>query len=125
MSTHVTLQMYDEVYRLILDQSVKQNPDIILVLNQPLIFKYASTATNWEQRHKDLLERQKIVEKIASDFKATYVRLQDVFNAACKRAPAEYWIWDGIHPTVAGHELITREWMKQVGKRLKFIRKVC
>lgn len=123
--TQVTPQKYDEVYRSILDQSVKQNPDIILVLNQPFIFKYASTVKNWEQRHDDLIERQKIVEKIALDYKAIYVRLQDVFDTACKRAPAEYWIWDGIHPTVAGHELITREWMKQVRKKLKFIKKVC
>jgi len=120
----VTLQMYEEVYRSILDQSVKLNPGIILVLNQPFIFKNTSTAINWEARHSDLVERQKIVEKIAFDYKAIFVRLQEVFDMACKRAPAPYWIWDGIHPTVAGHELITREWMKQVGKQLKWIRKV-
>lgn len=124
MLTQVTLQLYDETYRSILDQAVKQNPDIILVLNQPFIFKNSSTVKNWEDHHNDLIERQKIVEKIASDYKAIYVRLQDVFDAACKKAPAEYWIWDGIHPTVPGHELITREWMKQVSKKLKFIKKV-
>jgi len=124
MNTTVRLQMFDEVYRSVLDQSVKQNPNIILVLNQPFILKNTSTAKNWEARHSDLAERQKIVEKIASDYSAIFVRLQDVFDAACKKAPAQYWIWDGIHPTVAGHELITREWMKQVGKQIKWVRKV-
>jgi lysophospholipase L1-like esterase len=28
--------------------------------------------------------------------------------------------WDGVHPTVAGHELMAREWISQVEKRLKF-----
>ncbi len=121
----VTPELYDETYRSILDQSVKQNPEIILVLNQPFIFKNTSTTKNWEQRRNDLIERQKIVEKIAVDYNAVFVRLQDVFDAACKKAPAEYWIWDGIHPTVAGHELIAREWIKQVSKRLNFLRKEC
>jgi lysophospholipase L1-like esterase len=124
MLTPVTLQKFDDVYRSLLDQSLKKNPGIIFVLNQPFAFRYTSTANNWELRQKDLKEREKIAEKIALDYNAVFVRLQDKFNDACKRAPAEYWIWDGIHPTVAGHELITREWLKEVSKRLKFIRHI-
>ena len=120
----VTPQKYDEVYRSILDQVVKQNPNILFVLNQPFVFKHPSTEKNWDLRKTDMDERKKIVEKIALDYNAVYVRLQDVFDAACKRAAPEYWIWDGIHPTVAGHELIAREWIKQVSKKLKFIKKV-
>jgi lysophospholipase L1-like esterase len=118
----VTLQKYDEVYRSLLNQVVKQNPDILFVLNQPFVFRHPSTEKNWEERYKDVIERQKIVEEISFDYKAVFVRLQDVFNEACKRAPAEYWIWDGIHPTVCGHELITREWIRLVRKRLRFIK---
>lgn len=43
----VTPQKYDEVYRTILDQTLKQNPDILLVLNQPFVFKHPSTEKNW------------------------------------------------------------------------------
>jgi lysophospholipase L1-like esterase len=56
------------------------------------------------------------------EFNAVFVPFQDAFNKALSKAPAEYWIWDGIHPMPAGHELMAREWLKQVGKRLKFIR---
>lgn len=122
MISTVTPEIFDEVYRLVLDQAVKQNPDIILVLSQPFVFKNKSTEKNWEQRLADLTERQEIVEKIAEDYNAIFVKLQDAFDKACKRAPAEYWIWDGIHPTVAGHELITREWLRQIRKRMKFIK---
>jgi phospholipase/lecithinase/hemolysin len=41
---------------------------------------------------------------------------------ACKNAPADYWMWDGIHPTVAGHELLAREWITVVGKKLPFVK---
>jgi len=50
-----------------------------------------------------------------------YVEFQGAFNKALVKAPAEYWIWDGVHPMPAGHELMAREWIKQVSKKLKFI----
>ena len=33
-------------------------------------------------------------------------------NEAAELTSGEYWLWDGIHPTAAGHEIIKREWMK-------------
>lgn len=121
----VTLQMYNDIYRSLLDRVLKQNPNVLLVLNQPFVFKNSSNSPDWEKRIADLTERQRIAEKIALDYNAVYVKLQSAFDEACKKAPVEYWIWDGIHPTVAGHEVVTREWLKQVGKRLPFLRKVC
>ncbi len=121
----VTLQMYNDIYRSLLDRVVKQNPNVLLVLNQPFVFKNNANSPDWEKRIADLTERQRIAEKIALDYNAVYVKLQAAFDDACKKAPVDYWIWDGIHPTVAGHEVITREWLKQVGKRLPFLRKCC
>jgi lysophospholipase L1-like esterase len=69
-----------------------------------------------------LKKRQNIVRNLAEKYDTVFVDFQLVFDKACKRAKPEYWICDGVHPTVAGHELMAREWIKQVGKRLKFVR---
>ena len=42
---------------------------------------------------------------------AVFVPLQDKFNELCKVREPEYWVWDGIHPTVAGHQVIADQWM--------------
>jgi lysophospholipase L1-like esterase len=62
-----------------------------------------------------------IIKRVAKSYNALVVDFQRVMTYACKRASADYWIWDGIHPTVAGHELRAGEWIKVVGKRLKFL----
>lgn len=45
---------------------------------------------------------------------AALVRFQAVFEAACLRAPADYWIWDGVRPTYSGHQLMADAWMQAV-----------
>jgi len=53
-----------------------------------------------------------VVKKIAKSNNAIFVPLQIEFDLACTKAEPEYWIWDGVHPTPSGHELIARAWLK-------------
>ena len=43
-------------------------------------------------------------------------KYQEAFDAACRRAPADHWCWDGVHPHYAGHGIMAREWMKTVSE---------
>jgi phospholipase/lecithinase/hemolysin len=50
------------------------------------------------------------------------VEFGQAFDKALAKAPADYWIWDGIHPMPAGHELMAREWLTQVRKKPPFLK---
>lgn len=52
--------------------------------------------------------------RLAEKHHAALVKFQHVFDEACKRAPAQYWVWDAIHPTYSGHQLMADEWVKTV-----------
>ena len=67
-------------------------------------------------------KRQEIVQKLAVKYDTIYIRFQDIFDNACKRAPADHWIWDGIHPMPAGHELIAQTWINEVKKKIEFLK---
>lgn len=121
-SDSVTAERYEEVYRSLLNQTKAQFPEILFVLCNPFILPVGKVKENWDAYKTELAKRQSAVLKLVKEFDTVFVDFQQVFDQACKRADADYWIWDGVHPTVAGHELMVREWMKQVGKRLKFIR---
>jgi lysophospholipase L1-like esterase len=104
----------------VIEQTLAKFPDIILVLCEPFIQPVGKVKENWEAYHSDIIQRQSIVRKLAREFDAVYVGFQHVFDKACEKTPADYWIWDGVHPTVAGHELMVREWIRKVSERLKF-----
>jgi len=116
----VSVEKYEETYDKILEQTKKTFPEILFVLCEPFILKVAKVAENWNTYHADIIRRQSVVRKLADKYNAVFVGFQEVFQKASEKAPAEYWIWDGVHPTVPGHELMAREWMKQVEKRISF-----
>ncbi len=116
----ISVEKYKETYNALLQQTSQLFPEIVFVLCEPFILKVGKVAENWEVYHIDIDKRREVVKKLATKFDAVFVPSQEVFNNACKKAPAEYWMWDGVHPTVAGHELLVREWLKQVGKRISF-----
>ena len=54
--------------------------------------------------------------RLAEDFGCAFVPLYDKIYENAKRTRLEYFIWDGTHPSIAGHMLIAREWLKAVEK---------
>ena len=119
----VTSEKFEEMYRVILDHTKRQLPECLLILCEPFILSVGRVKDDWGKWESEMKKLQNIVASLSKEYNAVFVPLQTVFNKAATRTNPEYWIWDGIHPTVAGHELITREWLKQVGKRIRFLKK--
>lgn len=53
-----------------------------------------------------------VAPKIAEDFGCIFVPLYDKFYENAARSRMEYFVWDGTHPSIAGHKLIADEWLK-------------
>ena len=110
---------FETTYRELLASCREQNPNLLIV-GLPFFFASGWRKDQFEKWHPLTLERAEIEKRIADDFDAVLVDYPKVFEEAQQRAPIEYWIWDGVHPTVFGHELMAREWLKQVNRQLKF-----
>lgn len=89
---------------------------IVIGNDAEVTLPFSSSRQERTERQHDVAERSTVVKKLAVEFNAVFVPIQQMFDKALQRAPEKYWIWDHVHPTVAGHELMAREWMKQVQK---------
>jgi lysophospholipase L1-like esterase len=119
----ISLEQFESTYRGLLTDSRHQHADCLFVLGLPFVYPVGQRSENWERWRDDTAQRQVIVRKLATEFDAILVDYPALFNKAMTKAPIDYWIWDGIHPTVFAHELMAREWIKQVSSRLKFLKK--
>jgi lysophospholipase L1-like esterase len=117
-----TVLSFESDYRALLTLTRLQLPKVEFVICEPFILPVGKVKDNWDAFQKEITGRQQVAKQIAKEFNAVYLPLQDIFNEALKRAPADYWIWDGIHPMPGGHEMIAREWVKRVCKKFRFIR---
>lgn len=113
------LELFEPTYEKLLEQTKAANPKVKLVLMEPFCLPVGHTLERGEPWVAELHERQAIVAKLAQKHGAALVRCQKCFDDACKRAPADYWIWDGIHPTYSGHQLLADTWLETVRKAWK------
>ena len=105
--------MYEQTYDKLLVDARAANPGIRLVLCEPFYLPPGGHKAS-DVRDQDVKQRQAIVAKLAAKHHAVLVKLQQVFDDACQRAPASYWVWDAVHPTYSGHQLVANEWIRMV-----------
>lgn len=108
----VPLDQYERVYDALLAQARAANPALKLVLCEPFV-KHEGAIPD------SMIRRQAIVASLAKKYGAALVQFQKVFDEASKRAPADYWIWDRVHPTYRGHQLMADEWERVVRQTWK------
>ncbi len=108
---------FEKVYDILLDEVRTALPDLRLMLLEPFVLH--GTATDDRPDRPDrfavfdggVRELSSIVRRLAEQYGAVFVPLQEKFDAAAKAAPPAYWLYDGVHPTAKGHELIKRAWL--------------
>ncbi len=103
----VSLEQYEQVYDKLITAAKKANPKLKLVLGEPF-------AKPTGRVNEGIRKRQEIVARLSRKHGAAIVHFQRIFDEAVKRAPADYWIWDGVHPTYRGHQLMADEWERAV-----------
>ena len=114
LGTGVSAEDFEQQYDQLLAGTIKALPKVKLILCEPFWSAGGEEEEGWEAYRKDLEVRQAIVAKLSEKYHAADVKFQKVFDDATQRAPADYWIWDGIHPTYSGHQLMADEWIRTV-----------
>lgn len=107
----VEVPRYERIFRELMEWTLSARPGIRIVLIEPFI----GTAEEVLHMAPEVRQRAGIVRKIAADFKTDFLPAQEILDNACKRAPMNHWLVDGIHPAPAGHQLIADAWLKLTG----------
>jgi lysophospholipase L1-like esterase len=115
----VTPDAFERDYRHILEDSLKANPKLRVILLDPFVLQTGrlKDQNDYISRRKETDKMRLVVTKLAKDYQTAHLQTQDLFDQAASEAEPENWIWDGIHPLPQGHELIARHWLDIVATR--------
>lgn len=111
-------ERYEKIYRYLLDEVKKQNPDTLIVIMEPFFGEKKEEELNtfFKERIGGYAEAAK---KIAEEYGAVFVPLQDMIDSYKEKTDIYNILWDGVHPTTCGHELIARRWKECVKPALE------
>lgn len=116
-SNGVSLERFERVYRMLIEDTRNALPNVKLILCEPFILEGWATQNTEEMpnrygRFLETLQYAQVVRKLAEEYEIPFVSLQDSFNRGAERNGAEYYLSDGVHPGVGGASLIAEEWLK-------------
>lgn len=107
-----TIEVYENDYRALLHRTKVELPDVKLVICEPFsVLNTSAVDDSWVEPMK---EYRAVARKMAEEFGAIWVPFQEVFDEAVKHAPATYWTGDGVHPSMAGAQLMAKAWLKSI-----------
>ncbi len=108
----LTRYEFEAIYDKLLAQTIAALPTTKIVLGEPFMLPVGKYQANYNEEIKELKTRQAVVARLGAKYHLPVIHYQQAFDDAQMKAPANYWSWDGIHPTYAGHGLMAREWMR-------------
>lgn len=112
---------WKQTYRELLDSLRRDNPQVKIVLCEPFTACTGNMKKTDDFALRDSLIQRlgKITSQIAADYDAAFIPYASMFHRLLTESsnlPDTYWIWDGIHPTPAGHKRMADLWMEQIEK---------
>lgn len=113
----ISAEEYTEVLSRIIEETKKELPDVRFVLCEPFAFPQSTRDGHNEKFSVNVPLHQKALQSVAEKYGCIFVPLQEDFEAAYQAHPdlgRAYWIWDGVHPTAAGQQIIAWKWLECV-----------
>lgn len=107
-----TVEVYEGDYRALLKRTREALPGVQLVVCEPFSVDGGSAVgEGWQDEFAPYREAAR---RIALEFETLWVPYHTLFQEALKHAPAAYWCPDGVHPSMAGAQLMARAWLNVV-----------
>ncbi|MBQ5749094.1 MAG: SGNH/GDSL hydrolase family protein [Oscillospiraceae bacterium] len=118
----VDTEKFERVYSMLIDEVQAACPNVKLMIIAPFVLEGSATCNfedipdRWDRFRTDVPEKAAACKRVAQKYNLPLIELQSAFDEACKAAPADYWTYDGVHPTPCGHEIIKRLWLETFEK---------
>ncbi len=102
-----------EKYAMLLEMYCKEvlqkSPATKIVLMEPFVLSGSATDCRIEDFRRELALRSASCKAIAEKYGLIFIPLQKDMDEMAERTSPENVLYDGIHPTCCGHELISRK----------------
>jgi lysophospholipase L1-like esterase len=105
----VAPEKFERVYDWLITELKEAKPDLQILILEPFVLKGPATEHAWEEFWSETLLRSAACKRLAEKHGLVFIPLQEKLEQLADATSTTYVLGDGVHPTYAGHELISRE----------------
>ncbi|MEM6750734.1 MAG: GDSL-type esterase/lipase family protein [Planctomycetota bacterium] len=117
----VSIERYETLYGGLLARAREAAPGLRVIVAQPFVLTCGFGAEL--PFEPDITGRREAAQRVAEKHADAWLPYQEVFDAAIARGKADgtaggdpcYWAGDGVHPSMAGHQLMASAWLEAAG----------
>ena len=107
---------FEAVYDILLAETKRLLPDTKIFIIEPYILEKGWKPEEQEAFKNMVAEKREIAKKLAKKYDLPTIPLQDIFDEALNEADSLWWTHEGVHPTPAGHQVISDAWIEMFEK---------
>ena len=107
----VATDKFKKIYKMMIDEIQEALPSVKIILMEPFVLSGSATQDNIELFVKDVSEKATAVRQIAEEYNLPFIPLQSDLDALTKKAPNDYWLLDGVHPSIYFHQFMADKWI--------------
>lgn len=112
LNTGVSTQKYRKIYSMMLDEIFEALPDVKIILLEPFVHEGSNPGEYYEEMRVQVEEKATVVRELAQKYGCTFIPLQQELDRMVKQAPKDYWLVDGVHPSIYFHQYIADRWLE-------------
>jgi lysophospholipase L1-like esterase len=98
------IDTYRNDYMKLLQRTKDKLPDVQLIIGEP--FAVTGIKAVDDKWYPAFNEYRAVAREVAGSFNAVFIPYQELFDTAEQAMPGSYWLKDGVHPTLAGTQIM-------------------
>lgn len=113
----VDIVRFEKFYRMIIEETKAILPNTKIMLCEPFVLKGYATEEKFETLN-EIRNYAKVIKALAEEYNVAFVPLQDKLDEKSAKYNGEIYLFDGVHPNIAGATLIANEWVKIFNEKI-------
>ncbi len=109
---------FEKIYSMLIEEFKEACPNTDILIMEPFVLPGVGTDKELEDGsalypvfRSEVEKRAAAAKRIADRYHLRFLPLQATFDELGAKISNDYWLADGVHPTLYGHEMMANAWL--------------
>ena len=115
----VDAEKFERIYSMLIEEYKVACPHTDILIMEPFVLPGSSTDKTLDDGRDfypifrtEVEKRAAAAKRVAEKYGLRFLPLQATFDELAEKVRSDYWLADGVHPTLYGHEMIANAWLR-------------